>query len=205
MPLRSQTVAQPRYEPLDIGIEGFAWQDADPADPHPPWNLVLAADTAHPVFDVDFGTTELTFWITGMTYEEVAGFLTHYRGGTIQVYVDERKDHHYALHPPNATVPGSFINGELFLEADIMSFFVLRFPNQVVLYTAYLDNLRGPAVQRLQPYYGWRHELTLMSYRSYVPIDVPDGYECGVAGQLKWETLTPVESTTFSSVKALFR
>jgi hypothetical protein len=203
----------PSNADLLVQFRGHLWETGGllPSNPGDVLQLVAAADTIATFFGVDLDMHEVTIWVgdlvsSGQT--SVGGFIAvTYASGPIELWLDPAKDHAFGTSPPNATVPGTFRNGTLFLSGHATSMFVL------------LDTMFGSgAFEATVEFDGGSALATLLAHTGGALVQLggvldssasgghpPAGYDFEAFGLLDAIPGDPVTPATWGRVKALYR
>lgn len=136
-------------------------------------------------------------------------FETAYEGGTFRIYEDTTPDFDFGINPPNATAPGSFVDGELIMEGTLDNFEV------VIIDLGMPPGATGSAQANWVCTGGSLYSIVGGCYGPMLGtwtddpnvVPIPEGYTCHEDGKFDWEECppTPSESGTWGRIKELYR
>ncbi|MBU8923489.1 MAG: T9SS type A sorting domain-containing protein [Bacteroidales bacterium] len=79
--------------------------------------------STNPALNVDLTSNEMTWSLTGLSVSDQfavgSRYYTNFTGGKILIAVDPMMNADYGIHPPNATVPMTFEDGDIFLKGIV--------------------------------------------------------------------------------------
>jgi len=191
-----------------IDYYGFAWEDGGfpPSNPGDALTFTGVGDYADPVFGVDIGVEEVTFYMYDLIstggIDLGGGYLQiDYVGGTLEIYRDGAMNADWGIAPPNATSPSTFVDGTLFFQGAFISMTVFLSPDGSGAYEGTLDALGGTMIDDVCTgcVYTWGGNFSAPS-----GAQIPDGYDLQVDGVFEIEEAVSTEETSWGSVKALF-
>jgi hypothetical protein len=108
----------------------------------------------------------------------------------------------YGIEPPNATVPSTFIDGEVYLHGEFYSFYMVYYP------TLHVGNFEGLINWTLHPDLGELFDPEGNIFAGTVdPLaaPVPDGFDMEMDGHVDFNPTIPVERDTWGDLKLLYR
>lgn len=191
-----------------IDYYGFAWEDGGfpPSNPGDMLVFTGVGDAADPIFGVDLGTEELTFYMYDLvsTGEIPMGGgvnMVNFVGGYLEIYRDGAQNADWGIAPPNATAPSTFVDGTLFFKGSFVSMTMFLNPDGSGAYEGALDGLGGTMIDDVCTgcVYTWGGNFFGPS-----GAQIPDGYDLQVDGVFEIEEAVSTEETSWGSVKALF-
>jgi hypothetical protein len=191
-----------------IDYYGYAWETGGfpPSDAGDVLVFTGVADAADPVFSVDFGVEELTFYMYDLVSTgafDIGGgtLMINYVGGFLEIYRDGAMNADWGVAPPNATSPGTFVDGTLYFQGSFNSMTVFLNPAGDGSYEGTLDGLGGEMIDEVCTgcVYTWGGNFSDPS-----GAQIPDGYDLQVDGVFEIEEAVSTEDTSWGSVKALF-
>ena len=189
-----------------LDYQGYAFETGGlpPSEPGDELQIPFIVNSASEELGLDPAAGEITGWVSGLvsTGTQDAGdgvLLVTYGTGRVDIYRDPSSDHDFGTLPPNATVPGSFTNGELCL-AGTLTDFVLYFDTETrtgaYQGTVVLDSgacLGALGTDRLEGFtFGG-----VLSPEAVGAGNVPEGYDLQVDGFLEAQKVTPPETCEF--------
>lgn len=196
-----------------IDYQGYAWETGafPPSNAGDVLNMVALVDNIDPVFGVNLFTDELSVYASGLTstgqVDFGGGFLgVSYVGGNLELWQDNSPDADFGTNPPSATVPSTFTNGTLFLNAAFQSFFMFFDTNfGVGSYEGFVTFNGGTALGTVNGLQvdGFTYGGTLNSAASVG--HVPAGYDLQVDGVIEALIVVAVKEKSWSQIKELFR
>lgn len=190
-----------------IDYVGFGWEDGGvpTSNPGDELQLLLVADQIDAIFGVDLSSEEATMYIYGLTSTgEVpiggGSVMIGFTGGTIEVYEDPAQDHDWGSVNPMSYV-GSFTNGNLLFQGQFTDF------------TLFLDSFGAGAFDGVIDGIGGTVATTCTdcaytfggAFTRDTGAQIPDGYHLQVDGQLEVDRTVSTETSSWGSVKSLFR
>lgn len=192
-----------------IDYLGFGWEDGGlpPSNPGDLFTFVGVADSADPMFGVDLGATELTFYgydliSTGEIPIGGGMYMVNYVGGMLDIYVDGGMDADWGITPPNATAPSTFGNGTLFFRGEFNDFTVFFTAAGSGSYEGNLNGIEGELIGGVCTgcAYTWGGIFT-----TGTGAQIPDGYDFQMDGVFEVDPAIADETATWSDVKTLYR
>ncbi len=163
------------------------------------------ADGVDALFQIDLGTSELTFHVSGLisTGETTSGTTTiiNYTGGTMDIYQDSAMNADWGVNPPNATAPSTFMDGDLFFRGEFSSFTLYFAPGGYGSFEGTLNGVGGSMIDGSCNgcIYTWAG-----SFSPEVGAQIPAGYDLQVDGVFQIDSAVDSETSSWGSVKALF-
>lgn len=198
------TAQMPQIDYLGYGWETGGFPDSDPGDE---LSFACTADNADALFDVDLGSDELSFHVSGLISGGQMDIGTGhsmitYSGGTLEVYRDATPDAAWGEYPGPATAPDTFTDGSLFFRGAFTSFTIYLSPNGSGAYEGTLNGLEGEIISDFcsDCVYTWGGSFT-----KDTGAQIPRGYDLQMDGVLEIDAAVPAESTSWSALKALYR
>ena len=191
-----------------IDYFGYAWETGGfpTSDPGDLMTFTGVGDYADPIFGVDFGTEEVTFYMYDLvsTGEIPIGggtLMINYVGGFLEIYRDGAKNADWGIAPPNPTSPSTFVDGTLFFKGSFNSMTVFLNPGGDGAYEGTLDGIGGTMIDDVCTgcVYTWGGNFTPPS-----GAQIPDGYDIQIDGVFEIEEAVSTEDRSWGSVKALF-
>ena len=153
---------------------------------------------------------EYTYVISGLTAvnRQVVGpfVIIDYAGGVLDVYEDDRTlgtAFDFGVNPPNATAPPTFVDGTHFLGGALTNFrFVFSTVDNSGSFEASYQVIGGSQLANVpvNRRTGW----TFAGVTSN-EINMPQGYEHQVDGQVLVEEVVPAKDTSWGKLKANYR
>lgn len=153
---------------------------------------------------------EYTYVISGLTAvnRNVVGpfIIVDYAGGALDVYEDSRSlgtAYDFGVNPPNATAPPTFVDGTHYLGGALTNFrFVYNTVDNSGSFEANYQVTGGSQLANvpLNLRSGW----TFAGVTSN-EINMPEGYEHQVDGQVLVEEVVPAKDTSWGALKANYR
>lgn len=191
-----------------IDYYGFAWEDGGflPSNPGDVLSLTGVGTSADAIFGVDLGTEELTFYIYDLV--STGGFdiggttVISYVGGFLEIYRDGAENADWGTAPPNPTSPSTFTDGSLFFQGSFNDLTIFITDAGYGSFEGTLDGLAGEMISEVCTgcAYSWGGSFTLDA-----GAQIPEGYDLQIDGVFEIEAAVPTESTSWGSMKALFR
>jgi hypothetical protein len=191
-----------------IDYLGYAWEDGGflPSNPGDVLIFTGGAVGADPVFGVDLGTEEVTFYMYDLvsTGEVPIGggtVMISYSGGMLEIYRDPAQNADWGIAPPNPTSPSTFIDGTLYFQGAFVNMTVFMSPGGYGSYEGTLDGIGGTMIDDVCTgcVYTWGGNFT-----PDTGAQIPDGYDLQVDGVFEIEEAVSTENASWGSVKALF-
>lgn len=192
-----------------VDYVGFAWESGGLAASLPGDELAIAAVVSQidPLFDVDLGAREATLFITGLVsqgavFNPSTGATTiSYAGGAVTLHAGAARNHDWGTNPANATVPSTFIDGDLVFSGVFTAFAVTMLPSGVGVFEGLVDGtggsaLAGPCANCAYTFAG--------TFSAPTGAQVPAGYDLQVDGVLEVESAVAVETVNWGTLKQLF-
>lgn len=193
----------------EVDFVGFGWETGGLAASHAGDQLALAAVVTQidPLFAVDLGAQEATLFIDGLSslgavLDPVSGATTiMYAGGTLALYAGSARNHDWGMDPVNATVPATFIDGDLVFAGAFNGFALTLMPSGIGVFEGYVDGtggsaLAGPCSNCAYTFAG--------TFNASTGAQIPDGYDLQVDGVLEVESAVAVENVNWGSLKQLY-
>jgi hypothetical protein len=191
-----------------IQYVGFSWEDGGmpPSDPGDVLHFVGTATAASPIFEVDLGIDELTFYMYDLVstgqYDIGDGTLVvEYTGGTLEIYRDPQQNADFGTFPPNGTAPSSFTDGSLFFRGPFIQMTVVLYTDGTGEYVGELNGTEGEMIE--EACFGCVFTFG-GTFGSDAGAQVPDGYDYQVVGTLEVDEAVSTQDSSWSRVKALF-
>ncbi|MCK9996595.1 MAG: hypothetical protein KAH56_10015 [Candidatus Krumholzibacteria bacterium] len=191
-----------------IDYYGYAWETGGfpPSDVGDVLVFTGVTDYADPVFGVDLGTEEVTFYMYDLVSTgsmDIGGgtLMINYTGGYLEIYRDAGMNADWGISPPNPTSPSTFIDGTLFFKGSFNSMTVFLNPGGDGSYEGSLDGIGGTMIDEVCTgcVYTWGGNFAPAS-----GAQIPDGYDLQVDGVFEIEEAVSTENSNWGSVKALF-
>ena len=191
-----------------IDYFGYAWETGGfpPSDPGDMMTFTGVGDFADPIFGIDFGVEEVTFYMYDLVSTgaiDVGGgtLMINYTGGFLEIYRDAAMNADWGIVPPNPTSPSTFIDGTLFFKGSFNSMTVFLNPAGDGAYEGTLDGIGGTMIDDVCTgcVYTWGGSFTPPS-----GAQIPDGYDIQIDGVFEIEEAVSTENASWGSVKALF-
>lgn len=153
---------------------------------------------------------EYTYVISGLTAvnRNVVGpfIIVDYAGGALDVYEDSRNlgtAYDFGVNPPNATAPPTFVDGTHFLGGALTNFrFVFNTVDNSGSFEANYQVTGGSQLANVPV--SLRSGWTFAGVTSN-EINMPEGYEHQVDGQVLVEEVVPAKDTSWGALKANYR
>ncbi len=194
-----------------IDYLGFAWETGGFPPSNAGDNLTMTGvavfDGVDPIFGVDLGSEEVTFYMSGLVSNgevDMGGgtLQINYTGGTLEIYRDAAQNAAYGVGPlPNGTSPSTFIDGTLFFQGTFNTMTVFLNPGGVGAFDGSLAGVGGTMIDEVcgDCVFTWGGSFT-----SDIGAQIPDGYDLQVDGVFSIDDTVPTEESSWGSVKALF-
>ena len=116
-------------ERVVLDFQGYAWEQGGfpPSAPGDTLAIPCVVTDLSDILQIDVQAEEVTGWIgglvsTGSIHLGNGITSTRYNGGDVRFFRDVSTGHVFAPNPPNALVPGSFVDGDLCLGGTLQSF-----------------------------------------------------------------------------------
>jgi hypothetical protein len=161
----------------------------------------------NPALPLDLEGNEYTVLITDLQIVDVQSSggvaVVTFDGGLIQIFEDPAKNAVWADDPPNAQVPGTFVDGILILGGvftDCMMLFDLTLGTGTV--QGHVDFNSGSRLEELLVPTGW---LFYGGVTTNPLAGIPPGYEMAWDPQLMSPETVPTRTSTWGQVRGLFR
>ena len=192
-----------------VDYVGYAWETGgiDVSDAGDQLAIATVITQIDPLFAVDLGTDEATLYIEGLSSQGAVtdagtGITTiHYGGGTIAIYAGPVRNHDWGVDPANATVPSTFVDGDLVLSGEFTSFTLTMNASGAGVLEGYLNATGGSAVAG--PCSGCAYTFA-GTFAGPTGAQIPAGYDLQVDGMLEVEAAVPSGQTSWSSLKQLY-
>jgi len=190
-----------------VDYYGYGWETGG-IPPSNPGDMLLftgVADFIDPVFGVDLGLAEVTFYCYDLTSTgqiDIGGTLmVGYVGGMLEIWVDPAKNADWGTFPPNATSPSTFMDGSLLFQGSFRNFTLFLDSAGGGAYEGSLDGIAGDALNDVcdDCAYTWGGAFTPQS-----GAQIPDGYDLQMDGVFELDLAVPTEQTGWGSLKALY-
>jgi hypothetical protein len=191
-----------------IDYYGYAWETGGfpPSEPGDDLVLVGVGDWADPMFGVDLGNEEITFYMSALTSTggvDVGGgtLMINYVGGFLEIYRDPSQNAAWGINPPNPTAPSTFVDGTLFFQGSFNTMTVFLNPGGDGAFEGTLDGIGGTMIDDIcsDCVYTYGGNFTPPS-----GAQIPDGYDLQVDGVFEIDRAVSTETSSWGSVKALF-
>jgi hypothetical protein len=213
----SAPAAQATDDVFLVGFTGFDYQDPNPSAGYlevgEGWKMVGfvtgVGDYLAPW--VDMNAYEYTVHCYDLTVATNQYFgntvvLTFNNNGRGRYYEDDGTAATYGVNPPNATSPSTFIDGTMKLGGDIDDFTVFfDFDTDQGGYSGTMNLDEGPYVTLGYVPAGQLNGWTFGGLSGRPNQTVPDGYDNQVVGECRIPKATSATSTTWGSLKKLYR
>ena len=153
---------------------------------------------------------QYTYVISGLSAvnRSVVGpyVIVDYSGGALDVYEDSRSmgtAYDFGVNPPNATAPPTFVDGTHFLGGSLTNFrFVYNTVDNSGSFEANYQVTGGSQLANVPV--NLRSGWTFAGVTSN-EINMPEGYEHQVDGQVLVEEVVPAKDTSWGALKANYR
>lgn len=191
-----------------IDYLGYAWETGGfpPSDVGDVLVFTGVGVSADPIFGVDLGVDELTFYMydlvsTGQVDMGGGSFVVNYSGGYLEIYRDGAQNADWGFYPPNATSPATFVDGSLFFQGSFNYFTLYLTAAGNGAYEGTLDGLAGEVLSEVcqNCAYTWGGNFT-----QDAGAQIPDGYDIQMDGVFELDGAVADEASTWGDVKALF-
>ena len=201
-------MAFPAYSQIStIDYIGYGWETGGfpVSDPGDELHFVGITDYLDPEFEVDLGVDELTLHVYGLLSvgEVDLGYYTivTYSGGYLEMYQDSSNNADWGINPPNATVPGTFADGELFFAGEFTDLAIYYFADGTGSFTGNLNGVSGTMIDTgcTGCIYTWGGAFTWDS-----GAQILEGYDLQIDGVLEIDAAVSTDAATWGSVKSLF-
>lgn len=193
----------------EVDYVGYAWETGGLAASQPGDQLSIATVITQidPLFGVDLNAVEATLLIEGLTSggstvdPSTGATVITYSGGTIAIHADAARNHDWGTSPANATVPGTFTDGDLVFSGVFTGFVVSLLPSGAGIFEGYVDGtggsaLAGPCANCAYTFAG--------TFAAPTGAQIPAGYDLQVDGVLEVESAVSVETLNWGSLKQMF-
>ena len=190
-----------------VDYVGYGWETGgiETSDSGDELAMAFVVTQIDQLFGVDLGLEEATIYIDGLVSGggvTANGTTTiDYTGGTLRLYADPSFDSDWGVDPVNATVPGTFVNGELVFEGAFTYFSLVMLPGGGA-FEGYLDGVGGSAIG--QPCTNCAYTFG-GTFTSDSGAQIPGGYDMQIDGVLDVESAVATETVSFGSLKTLYR
>ncbi|MBU0743643.1 hypothetical protein KKG45_01715 [bacterium] len=191
-----------------IDYIGYAWETGGllPSDAGDELIVTAVATGADPIFQVDFGVDELTFYMYGMISggeTPIGGgtVMINYSGGYLDIYRDPAQNADWGVDPPSAVSPGTFTDGALAFRGAFISLTFFYAAGGSGAYEGTLNGLDGEVLDDIcaDCAYTWGGSFTLDA-----GAQIPDGYHLQMDGVFELDGSVSNETSTWGGVKALY-
>jgi hypothetical protein len=169
--------------------------------------ITSIADDIDPAFGVNLTTEEVTLHVYGLISNgpvDAGGYtMINYTGGYMDIYEDPSMNADWGVNPPNATSPSSFTEGSLFFSGSFNNFTMYFDPSGAYgSFEGTLNGIGGSIINAMctNCVYTWGGGFSLAS-----GAQIPDGYWLQIDGVFEIDSAVPAETTSWGSVKALFK
>jgi len=191
-----------------IDYLGYGWETGGflPSEAGDVLYFTCSAGAIDPVFGVDLGTEEVTFYMydlvsTGEIDTGGNNVMVNYSGGYLDIYRDAAQNADWGTYPPNATSPATFTDGTLLFRGAFTSMTV--FVNIVGngAFEGALDGIAGEILSEVcqDCAYTWGG-----TFLKGTGAQIPDGYDLQVDGLFELDGAVANEESTWSGVKSLY-
>jgi hypothetical protein len=190
-----------------VDYVGFGWETGTivPSDPGDELFMAFKVTEICHNFGVNLLTREGTVYVHGLISEggvdNMGNTMISYTGGEMLLYADPLFDSDWGINPPNATVPSTFINGELIFSGAFTSFQLMLGPFGGA-FEGYLNGTGGSALDGGCVACAYTFAGTFSTEQG---ANIPEGYEIQIDGMLEVDDAVSVENMSFDSVKLLYR
>ena len=191
-----------------IDYIGYAWETGGffPSVIGDELFVAGVATGADPVFQIDFGIDELTFYMYGMTSggETTLGsgtVMVNYTGGFLEIYRDPAQNADWGINPPSAVSPATFSDGTLAFRGSFTSLTFYFTADGNGAYEGALNGLDGEVIDDVcsNCAYTWGGSFLLDA-----GAQIPDGYDMQLDGILELDGAVSNDISTWGGVKALY-
>ena len=191
-----------------VDYVGFGWEtgELEVSEAGDELTMAFVVTQIDDLFGIELGLTEATIFIEGLVSEGQATdsddvTTITYTGGTLRLYADPSFDSDWGVEPTNATVPSTFVNGDLVFEGAFTAFTLVMMPGGGA-FEGFLDGTGGSAL--MEPCTDCAYTFGgTFSNRSEAQI--PAGYDLQIDGILDVESAVATEDISFDGLKALYR
>jgi hypothetical protein len=186
-----------------IDFVGFSYETGafPPSNIGDDLNFVAVIDGLTPPLSWNPADFEYTMHLTdlvstGEEHPDPNNIVVSYNGGTLSMHEDSAFNADPGVNPPNATAPGTYIDGALYLEAEIQELTVF-----------YNTQFLSGAFEAEVTFTGGGHFLELglqttgYSFGGIFQFGSPEGYDMQWDGQILLDPVA-VEATTWGSIKS---
>ncbi|MBU0743100.1 hypothetical protein KKG45_10865 [bacterium] len=191
-----------------IDYLGFAWETGGflPSESGDILWMTGTAGAIDPVFGIDLGVQEVTFYMYDLVSQgevNVGGnnVMINYAGGYLDIYRDAAMNADWGVYPPNATSPGTFVDGTLMFRGAFtyLTVFVNLVGNGA--YEGALDGIDGEILSEVcyDCAYTWGG-----TFLKGTGAQIPDGYDLQVDGLFELDGAIADEISTWGGVKSLY-
>jgi len=188
-----------------IDYYGYAWETGGfpPSNPGDDLVFTCVGDAADPIFGVDLGSEELTFYMSALTSSgevpEGPNTRIDYVGGTLEIWRDLSQNADWGINPPNLTSPGTFTDGTLFFQGTFNTMTVWVAPDGSGAYEGTLNGVGGTMIDEIC------NDCVFTWGGSFIsPAQILEGYDLQVDGVFEIDRAVSTEESSWGSVKALF-
>jgi len=189
-----------------IDFTGYSYETGTfpPSNPGDLLNLVAIADGLTQPLVWDPNSYEYTMHLSGLISQGAQqggpdNIVVVYTGGNFDLYEDSSYNAALGINPPNATVPGTFMDGTHFLGGQLNAFTIFyntRFNSGA--FEADVTFVNGAHFGDLGP------QTTGYTFGGVFRFDTPQGYDLQWDGQILLDPVA-VETVTWGQVKSAFR
>lgn len=187
-----------------IDYIGYGWEDGGvlPSNPGDVLEITAVAVSADPVFQIDFGVDELTFYMYDMISSgeiPIGGgtIMVNYVGGYLDIYRDPAQNADWGVSPS----PATFIDGVLAFHGSFnnLTFFFTADGNGA--FEGSLDGLSGEFINEVCVgcAYTWGGSFTQGS-----GAQIPAGYDVQIDGLFELDGAVADERSSWGDVKSLY-
>lgn len=192
-----------------VDYVGFGWETGtiEISEPGDELAMAFVVTQIDAIFGVDLNLSEATIYIDGLvsqgevTSNDGVTSIT-YSGGTLHLYADPSFDSDWGTDPANATVPGTFVNGDLIFSGSFTSFTLVNRPGGGA-FEGYLNGTGGSALDGACT--GCAYTFGGTFDNSSTGAQIPAGYDLQIDGLLDVESAVAVETITLDGLKQLYR
>lgn len=193
----------------EVDYVGYAWESGGLASSLPGDELSVAAVVTQMdrIFEVDLNAVEATLHIAELTSlgssvnPSTAITSISYAGGTIAIYAGPARNHDWGVNPANATVPGTFVDGELIFEGVFTDFSIKLTGSGLGVFEGDIDAIGGSALAGPCSDCAYTFAGTFATPTGAL---IPAGYDLQVDGVLEVESTVAIETMSWGNVKHLF-
>jgi hypothetical protein len=187
-----------------IDFVGFSYETGafPPSNIGDDLNYVATVDGLTPPLSWNPAGFEYTMHLTdlislGEDHPDPNNIVVHYNGGTLSMHEDSSFNAEPGIDPPNATAPSTYVDGALYLRANIDELTV--FFNTQFLSGAFEAEVTFFEGEHLTELGG---QVTGYSFGGVFVFGSPEGYDLQWDGQILLDPVA-VEATTWGAIKAL--